>query len=107
MTDAEKLLLRSYLADASEPYAISADILDSLIDRASGDFNDALAEGWEWKAANVASWYEASIEGRVLNRAQVFTHCIKMAELYRTRATGVESVLITVTPTTAPESEFG
>lgn len=87
----DKNLLRLYLADTnSSNYAISDDFLDKLIAKAGGDddenFNAILAEGWRIKAATVAQWYDASIDGRVFNRAQVFRHATKMAEMYAAEA---------------------
>lgn len=42
----------------------------------------AAAEGWRWKAAKAAGDYQFSSDGKTLNRQQVHTNCLKMAETF-------------------------
>ena len=102
----DKSLLRTYLHDSNEK-AISDAVLDQIIARIGDDFNAVVAEGWRIKAGTVSDWYDASIDGRVLSRDQVFKHCLKMAELYRSEAgANIKSTRIEVTPPPEAEAEM-
>lgn len=102
----DKTLLRTYLHDLTES-AVSDDILDQLIGQNPDDFNAVVSGGWRIKAGTVSDWYDASIDGRVLSRDQVFKHCIKMAELYSSEAgANIKSTRIEVTPPAEAEAEM-
>jgi hypothetical protein len=47
------------------------------------DLNRAAAEGWRWKAAQLAgSHFDFSADGATYNRQQLYTNCLEMARRY-------------------------
>lgn len=60
------------------------------------DLDAAAAEGWRRKAGKVASRFSVNIDGDALQRAQVFSHCLAMADRYGRKM--VRSAEITTTP---------
>lgn len=50
------------------------------------DLNRAAGAGWRLKAAKVATDYTISVEGRTLNREQMYENCIKQAQAYERKA---------------------
>jgi hypothetical protein len=47
------------------------------------DLNQAAAEGWRWKAGKVADLFNFVVDPRQqIDRAQIFEHCLSMAERY-------------------------
>ena len=84
-------LLRLYIADPSGASEyLHDDTLDTLYTQADNDLFATAAEAWRMKAANVASWYLANIDGSFLSRNQVWEHCMAMAEHYgKLSGTGV------------------
>lgn len=49
------------------------------------DLNAAAAEGWLWKAGRVSPRFTANLDGTGLQRAQIFGHCLQMAERYASK----------------------
>jgi hypothetical protein len=104
-------LLRLYIADpAGTSEYLHDDTLDTLYSQADGSIFGAAAEAWRMKAANVADWYLANIDGSFLSRNQVWEHCMAMADHYgKLSGTGVGIVNIEMDSgfeTAAAESEF-
>jgi hypothetical protein len=56
------------------------------------DVNAAAAEGWRWKAGKVAGAFTFSTDGQSFQRAQIYAHCLKQAQLYATRNVGTYGV---------------
>jgi hypothetical protein len=84
-------LLRLYIADptGNKEY-LHDDTLELLYTQADGDLFATAAEAWRMKAANVADWYLANIDGSFLSRNQVWEHCMAMADHYgKLSGTGV------------------
>lgn len=80
--DATQLaLLRLYIADppGTDEY-LHDDTLQNLFTANDDDLYATAADAWRMKAANVADWYLANIDGSFLSRDQVWTHCMAMAE---------------------------
>ena len=50
------------------------------------DLMRAAAQAWELKAAKAAPAYNLSVEGKSLNRGEIFDHCVQMAKIYGRRA---------------------
>jgi hypothetical protein len=104
-------LLRLYIADPSGTNEyLHDDTLDLLYTQGDGDVFAAAAEAWRMKAANVADWYLANIDGSFLSRNQVWEHCVAMADHYgKLSGTGVGIANIEMDSgfeTSAVESEF-
>jgi len=81
MDETQLALLRLYIADPSgnDEY-LHDDKLEALFQQNDSDLYATAADAWRMKAANVADWYLANIDGSFLSRDQVWDHCIKMAE---------------------------
>lgn len=58
----------------------------------SWDFYRAAAEGWRIKAGNVSNRHDFGSNQGNYNPAQVFDHCIKMADLYAAKTIGTINV---------------
>jgi hypothetical protein len=104
-------LLRLYIADPSgNSEYLHDDTLETLYTQADESIFGAAAEAWRMKAANVADWYLANIDGSFLSRNQVWEHCMAMADHYgKLSGTGVGIVNIEMDSgfeTSAAESEF-
>lgn len=66
------------------------------------DLNRAAAEGWRWKAAKVAGYFNITIDGGGINRGDLLEHCTKMVELYtkgRGRVRSIRTAAGTATDT--------
>jgi hypothetical protein len=87
-TSAEDIaMLRLKIADPAGASAFLTDAqLEAVISDAGGDLDGAASECWRIKAANVADWYQASLDGAFLSREQVFDHCMRMAETFQDRS---------------------
>lgn len=89
---------------SSEPTLLAADI-DALLEYAkradteglapsdtgwteTWDLSAAAAEGWRRKAGKVAGRFNVTADGAVLSRAQIFAHCLMMAEQYGKKSAG-------------------
>lgn len=83
LSSEDRALLRLYIADPASPSAaLSDDELDGLNEVAGGSLEGTAARAWRIKAARVADWYLANVDGSFLSRDQVFDHCLKMAQYY-------------------------
>ena len=106
----ELRLLREYIHDPSgSSQKWDDDKLRDHLTQASGDLQSAAAAIWRIKAATVATWYQASLDGAFMSREQVFDHCIKMAELYESLGSNQMVNVQLATATSAsiePSSEF-
>ena len=84
-------LLRLYLDDlprGDEGDTFFQDYqLQALID-ATVDLFGAAASGWRIKAARVAEWYNVTIDGAEMTRAQAFRHALEMARSYQNESAG-------------------
>lgn len=86
-------LLRLYIddpdpqGDGAQSFFTDAQLGDTL-----GQFDDnlhtAAGELWLMKAANVSTWYQASLDGSFLSREQVWEHCMEMARFYTNKGGG-------------------
>lgn len=82
LTAEQVALIRLQIADPSGPDEALHDAqVQALYDEAES-INGTVAKAWRVKAATVADWYLANIDGSFLSRNQVFEHCIAMAEHY-------------------------
>lgn len=90
LSEAERELLRLYIADPSDDNneAIDDQTLDLIYEQTEGNLAAAAARAWRIKAGTVADWYLANIDGAFLSRDQVFEHCMKMAYMYDTAGGG-------------------
>ena len=78
-TEVADLLAMSRLVDA-----------DGLAPTATGwtptyDLNRGAAEGWRWKAGQVAADFDFKTDGQEFNRSQVLRHCEQMVRHYSRR----------------------
>lgn len=110
--DATQLaLLRLYISDpAGTTEYLHDDTLNTLYTLADDNIFATAAEAWRMKAAHVADWYLANIDGSFLSRDQVWTHCMAMADHYgKLSGTGVGLTNVEMDSgfqTQAAESEF-
>lgn len=105
MTEAEALARLTLLVQASqEPLLTAAELNELLVmsrrtdtegravtDAAwepTWDLDAGAAEGWRLKAGKVAGRFSVSVDGDGLQRAQVFSHCLSMADRYARRIMG-------------------
>lgn len=97
MTEAEaRALLERMVSNTTDPVLSSAD-MDELVKLAkradaSGvlptaagwtptwDLNAAAAEGWRWKAGRASALFNFAEDGQRFDRAQLYAHCVAMAE---------------------------
>lgn len=88
--DATQLaLLRLYIADpAGQSEYLHDDMLEILFLRNEENLFATASEAWRIKAANVADWYLANIDGSFLSRNQVWEHCIAMVDYYSKLSAG-------------------
>ena len=49
------------------------------------DLNAAAAEGWRWKAAQVANRFDFGADGQTFSRSDFLKHCLEMADRYSKR----------------------
>jgi hypothetical protein len=82
--DATQLaLLRLYIADPSGTTEfLHDDTLQILFLQNDSNLFATASECWRIKAANVADWYLANIDGAFLSRNQVWEHCMAMVDHY-------------------------
>lgn len=115
MTEAEaRARLERMTQSSVEPALVEAELLD-LVEMAkradsegraitdddwveSWDLNAAAAEGWRWKAGKVADRFNATVDGAALQRAQIYAHCLAMADRYARRIVGVLGVTTSHVP---------
>jgi hypothetical protein len=109
MDETQLALLRLYIADpAGNNEYLHDDKLQALSSNNDGDLYATAADAWRMKAANVADWYLANIDGAFLSRDQVWEHCMKMAEHFE-KAGGGALVNVSMDSgfqTSAEEPEF-
>lgn len=96
---AEAFVRLSAMLQADEAPKLSGDDVDQLLDEAAradsagiapnGDgwietwsLEAAAAEGWRRKAGKVAGRFNVTTDGDALARAQIFAHCLMMADRY-------------------------
>lgn len=92
----------SRMCAAAEAPTLSDDEIDSLVTfaaRRDGTFNlrRAAAEGWRWKAAQVAGAFSFSADGVAVDKTMVVKHCLLMAQQYdgqASRTSGVRSLKV-------------
>jgi hypothetical protein len=76
-------LLRLYIADpAGNTEFLHDEMLEALFSQNDENLFATASECWRIKAANVADWYLANIDGSFLSRNQVWEHCMAMVEHY-------------------------
>lgn len=109
MTEVEALsVLSSMVAAESEPALPAAEVEQLLylarrVDSegvapsetgwgGAWDFNSAAAEGWRRKAGKVAGAYTFTTDAQTFQRAQIYAHCLKQAEMYSRRVIGTYTV---------------
>lgn len=111
MADREKALARlRHMVAADERPSLSADALHDLLDGAAirdadgllptdtgwtttWDLDRAAADGWRWKAGQVAGDFTFSADGGSFSKGEVLAHCEAMADHYAAR--GLGSVTVT------------
>lgn len=102
LTNEQRALIRLYSDDPFGPdEVVHNDVLESLFED-SESVESVVARVWRIKAATVADWYLANVDGSFLSRNQVFDHCIAMAEFYE-RQSGTSGSIVSVA-LTAPNS---
>lgn len=90
MDPTQLALLRLYIADpAGNTEYLHDDTLQTLFSQNEDNLFATAAECWRIKAANVADWYLANIDGSFLSRNQVWEHCMAMVDHYSKIAGGV------------------
>jgi hypothetical protein len=83
MDATELALLRLYIADPSgNNEFLHDDTLEILFGQNDSNLFATASEAWRIKAANVADWYMANIDGSFLSRNQVWEHCMAMVDHY-------------------------
>jgi hypothetical protein len=83
MDSTQRALLRLYIADpAGTTEFLHDDTLDTLFSQNEENLFATASEAWRIKAANVADWYLANIDGSFLSRNQVWEHCMAMVDHY-------------------------
>lgn len=80
VAEVDRLLALARRADANGVEITNPDWVPTY------DLNTAAAEGWRWKAGKVAGAYTFTTDGQTFQRAQLYAHCLKQAELYSRRA---------------------
>jgi hypothetical protein len=85
-TDIESLLDMARRADTSGEPITSDDWVPTF------NLNAAAAEGWRWKAAEVANLTQFSADGASYHDEQLLAHCTAMARQYASRVAGTLSV---------------
>ena len=89
MTWDDRSLLRLYIDDQLDGNERFDDLkLDDFLTQAGGDVHLAAARIWAIKAATVFDWYFSQTDGSILNREQVFDHCMAMAKYHEGRSSG-------------------
>lgn len=95
LTDEQRALIRLYSDDPFGPNeVVHNDVLESLFTELES-VESVVARVWRIKAATVADWYLANVDGSFLSRNQVFDHCNAMAEFYE-RQSGTSGVIVSV-----------
>lgn len=90
--------LSAMLQSGEEPKLLDADVNQLLDEAARADsagiapsdagwtetwsLESAAAEGWRRKAGKVAGRFNVTTDGDALARAQIFAHCLSMADRY-------------------------
>lgn len=104
MTEAEALARLERMTAASEEPALSSEELADLLGLSeiadsngvapgqdgwspTWDLNRGAAEGWQWKAAKVASRFDFQADGASYHREQVMQNCERLAGSYRRKIT--------------------
>jgi hypothetical protein len=83
MDTTQLALLRLYIADPSgNTEFLHDETLETLFSQNEENLFATASEAWRIKAANVADWYLANIDGSFLSRNQVWEHCMAMVDHY-------------------------
>jgi len=105
MTEAEAQTRLELMVLADEDPALDASHIDDLLNRArrpdvdaltygdvgwtpTWDLDSAAAEGWRRKAGFAAARFNFAEDGQRFDRAQVYAHCLGMAEQYARNSMG-------------------
>lgn len=120
MTEAEALARLENMTQSDVEPSLSAPEVADLLDQAkradsedraisdaewvpTWDLNAAAAEGWRWKAGKVAGRFSVTLDGASLQRAQIYAHCLGMADRYARKIVGVLGVQTTHAPLVTEE----